>query len=1045
MAPRQMYAPRRGCARSFEEFRRTVATALVPRRDGAARHEELRKRRPAACKRNTIEVADGGPLGYDSFEDDFEDGYDGHQNTYSDHQRFDRLQGGYTPGEERRDRLRVVSPPSDVRSDDGAAPGTWDNDSYETEVNSDDVNESHDDPPEERQLRHQRRPLTARRTPRSTRTVSWLGICVEEGKGAYLQVVSSQGRAEEANEGETEKADDEEDYKEGGLKEKDDALSIAALAREAFPARRPEQTAEARREKDPEHKQHNEPEEDPEHEQQDERGTGPEREQQDEHGDPEYEKYSEHEQQDEKKNPGREKRPEYEQQDECEKDREREKDPECEKDPAYEQQHDRKKDPEGPEHDQQDEFGEPEHDEDPEHEQQDVRQDPGREKDPKFEQQDEREKDPDCERNTDCEKDPEYEQLGPPHLPDEWASAMDKTGERHCCQRVTKHKQWSPPPPDSATSYLDKQGRRHYHNEVINKTQWTPPLRSCLKKPPRQAEDAELARTLREKGHYAESAQLPPVLTMGPRSPSEWKQLELDSAGLRAALTLALCAASSGLAVLLFLNPSAPQANLPCMWKVPEVRFLCSLQDTSPTVTSRCEPMGDRQCLCMNAMPIMAPTDSSQIEVYAAAVITQASEGEVALREAEIEQLHQVLETLTGDAEIANRVCGLLPALSALVAGRQPSWLDRLRRNVALHAKIVTDQLSMETQGEYPVAPAAGSWCGNPFSDREPIAEVLFDSSDGTAGPQPGRLVLATGPSLKDSRGGGPGKGLDNVGDEKILMQAADYRETAYMHTIGVEAQENTSPELGKGLAILTIFLNSLQLRLVPIRALGSQGGWRVCQTAGIVACFWMFTAVFAYETKEFGLVSVEPEEQGKARGKKAACEGRFVTLLGLQQSKRELIWLLESKVGQRHDPHFAADSANAARNQGSKQGVARRRELEEFASLRQEALGTQRPSAAEGLFGEPASAVGLKRKAAPDAGGAAAAAKRPSAAKAPAEAAAEEAQPAAQPEATPPAPPGDAAEAASEEEGALGGLAAYDSDEDEEDDEDEKLPPPAL
>ncbi|CAK0855360.1 unnamed protein product [Prorocentrum cordatum] len=109
------------------------------------------------------------------------------------------------------------------------------------------------------------------------------------------------------------------------------------------------------------------------------------------------------------------------------------------------------------------------------------------------------------------------------------------------------------------------------------------------------------------------------------RSPAEWKQLELDSACLRAALTLALCAASSGLAVLLILNPPAPQANLPCMWKVPEVRFLCSLQDTSPTVTSRCEPMGDRQCLCMNAMPIMAPTDSSQIEVYAAAVITQAA------------------------------------------------------------------------------------------------------------------------------------------------------------------------------------------------------------------------------------------------------------------------------------------------------------------------------------------------------------------------------------------------------------------------------------
>ncbi|CAK0800722.1 unnamed protein product [Prorocentrum cordatum] len=42
---------------------------------------------------------------------------------------------------------------------------------------------------------------------------------------------------------------------------------------------------------------------------------------------------------------------------------------------------------------------------------------------------------------------------------------------------------------------------------------------------------------------------------------------------------------------------------------------------------------------------------------------------------------------------------------------------------------------------------------------------------------------------------------------------------------------------------------------LVPIRALGSQGGWRVCQTAGIVACFWMLAAVFVCETEEFGLV----------------------------------------------------------------------------------------------------------------------------------------------------------------------------------------------
>ncbi|CAK0888856.1 unnamed protein product, partial [Prorocentrum cordatum] len=106
-----------------------------------------------------------------------------------------------------------------------------------------------------------------------------------------------------------------------------------------------------------------------------------------------------------------------------------------------------------------------------------------------------------------------------------------------------------------------------------------------------------------------------------------WRQLELDSACLRAALTLALCAASSGLATLLILNPPAPQANLPCIWKAPEVRFLCSLQAASPAITSSCVPIGGRQCLCMNAVPILAPPDSSQVEFYAAAVITQALDG----------------------------------------------------------------------------------------------------------------------------------------------------------------------------------------------------------------------------------------------------------------------------------------------------------------------------------------------------------------------------------------------------------------------------------
>eukprot|EP00959_Pyramimonas_sp_CCMP1952_P277125 5793265-Pyramimonas_sp.AAC.1 len=53
----------------------------------------------------------------------------------------------------------------------------------------------------------------------------------------------------------------------------------------------------------------------------------------------------------------------------------------------------------------------------------------------------------------------------------------------------------------------------------------------------------------------------------------------------------------------------------------------------------------------------------------------------------------EALQVIVGDAEVAARVRCLLPALAALVAGRAPTWLQRLRRNAGLHAATPGAQL----------------------------------------------------------------------------------------------------------------------------------------------------------------------------------------------------------------------------------------------------------------------------------------------------------------------------------------------------------------
>ena len=53
----------------------------------------------------------------------------------------------------------------------------------------------------------------------------------------------------------------------------------------------------------------------------------------------------------------------------------------------------------------------------------------------------------------------------------------------------------------------------------------------------------------------------------------------------------------------------------------------------------------------------------------------------------------EALATLLGDGEVAARVRCLLPALEALVQGRVPQWLDKLRRNTGLHSALPGAQL----------------------------------------------------------------------------------------------------------------------------------------------------------------------------------------------------------------------------------------------------------------------------------------------------------------------------------------------------------------
>ncbi|CAK0910364.1 unnamed protein product [Prorocentrum cordatum] len=61
-------------------------------------------------------------------------------------------------------------------------------------------------------------------------------------------------------------------------------------------------------------------------------------------------------------------------------------------------------------------------------------------------------------------------------------------------------------------------------------------------------------------------------------------------------------------------------------------------------------------------------------------------QAEVQLVKDQHQQLLDSFSLVFGDPNLADRVLAIVPALGALLAGRAPSHVDVLRRNVALHA-----------------------------------------------------------------------------------------------------------------------------------------------------------------------------------------------------------------------------------------------------------------------------------------------------------------------------------------------------------------------
>lgn len=62
------------------------------------------------------------------------------------------------------------------------------------------------------------------------------------------------------------------------------------------------------------------------------------------------------------------------------------------------------------------------------------------------------------------------------------------------------------------------------------------------------------------------------------------------------------------------------------------------------------------------------------------------------------------VQALLGNTDVLNRVLAVLPSLIALLEGRQPPFIDKLRRNVALHSKAIGLDLSCASASQLKTA-----------------------------------------------------------------------------------------------------------------------------------------------------------------------------------------------------------------------------------------------------------------------------------------------------------------------------------------------------
>mmetsp|Transcript_9102 Transcript_9102/g.20722 ORF Transcript_9102/g.20722 Transcript_9102/m.20722 type:complete len:244 (-) Transcript_9102:77-808(-) len=89
-------------------------------------------------------------------------------------------------------------------------------------------------------------------------------------------------------------------------------------------------------------------------------------------------------------------------------------------------------------------------------------------------------------------------------------------------------------------------------------------------------------------------------------------------------------------------------------------------------------------------------------------------------------------------------------------------------------------------------------------------------------------------------------------------------------------------------------------------------------------------------------LLGLEPDKLCLESGEKKAY--KTLKASGLAHDKRDLLWLLQAKVGKQHEVRFAAEHAAAARAASDKEAARKRKDIDEYQKLKEEASAQPLP-----------------------------------------------------------------------------------------------------